>query len=67
MTIAEQKQTLEKLQRQFDIAHAEIKSKLETAKTEKNFKQVITLLNEERELVKRNSEKMLELMAEARS
>jgi uncharacterized protein YlxP (DUF503 family) len=67
MTIAEQKQALEKLQQQFDIAHAEIKSKLKTAQAEKNFTQVIALLNEERAMVKENSEKMLALIAEARS
>ena len=67
MTIAEQKQELEKLQQQFEIAHAEIKSKLEAAQAEKNFKLVITILNEERELIKKNSEKMLALMAASKN
>jgi hypothetical protein len=63
MTLQEQKQEIEKLKQQFDIVHAELKEKLEAAQAEKNFKIVITLLNEEKELVRRNGEKMLELMA----
>ncbi len=67
MTIAEQKQALEKIQQQFDIAHAELKAKLKDAQDKKNFSLVIALLNEERAMVKENTEKMLTMMAEARS
>lgn len=70
MTLQElqkQKQEIEKLKQQFDIAHAELKAKIEAAKTEKNFTQVISLLNEERAMVKENSEKMLAVMATSRS
>ena len=70
MTLQElqkQKQEIENLKHQFDIAHAELKAKLEAAQAEKNFTQVIALLDEERAMVKENSEKMLVLMAEARS
>lgn len=70
MTLQElqkQKQEIEKLKNQFDIAHAELKAKLEAAQAEKNFTEVIALLNEERELVKRNSENMLALMAAAKN
>ena len=63
MDIKEQKKQLETLSKQFDIAHAELKAKLKAAQDEKNFSLVIALLNEERAMVKENTEKILAMAA----
>lgn len=57
------KQEIEEMQRSFEAAHSELKEKLIAAQTEKDFKRVLALLNEERAMVKENTEKMLTVMA----
>lgn len=61
------KQEFEQLQRQFEAEHTELKNKLEAAQAKKDFKQVLALLNQERELVKRNSERMLAVMTASKN
>lgn len=67
MTMRESRKELEQLKSDFEAKHTIIAEKITAAQAERDFKLVIVLLNEERELVKQNSEKMLKLMAEARS
>lgn len=57
------REEIEEIQQQFERAHTELKNKLEAAQANKNFKLVLSLLNEERELVKHNSEMMLAIAA----
>lgn len=63
MTLQEEKMAFEEIQRQFESSHAELKAELEAAKAEKDFKKVVALLNEERELLKKNSERMLAILS----
>ena len=67
MTLQEEKMALEKIQQQFEAEHTELKNKLKDAQSKKDFKQVLALLNEERELVRTNSERMLAVMAASKS
>ena len=67
MMLQESKKEIERLKQQFETAHTELKNKLEAAQAEKNFVLVVALLNEERQLIKENSDKMLAIIAASKS